>query len=128
MLNHVFSFSRDDTHEDPIPKPGRSVHAFRTPFAARPPVFGRVEAMEPRTLMAAALLHDINLFNRSPKQIVDANGTAFFVNVNAQGGDDLYKLDHGAAAATLLRSFPPDRTYRDETVRQLTRPGRRSSS
>src|SRR4051794_14021413 len=63
-----------------------------------------IEQLEDRLAPAASLVFDINAvqdFDAQPRQLIDCNGTLFFVASNRDGTQELWKSD-GAEAGTAL--------------------------
>src|SRR4051812_4805070 len=84
------------------PRAGRTVRAHPPVRPARPGRPARCEPLEPRRLLAATLLKDINpaTLGSWPQELTEVNGTLFFDVSNPRGTKwTLYKSD-GTAAGT----------------------------
>jgi ELWxxDGT repeat protein len=73
----------------------------------RPPIVpARLEQLEERTLLSAALIKDINATPSNPRNLAAVGSTLYYTSTNASGGTNLYKTDGDAGDQVLLKSFP----------------------
>ncbi len=81
-----------------------------------------LEALEPRQMLSASLVKDINLVGNQisgPGGFVDVNGTLFFAAADASHGTELWKTDGTAAGTKRLTDFKVNEVANSSSVSYL---------